>query len=327
MPTDPLEYHWPGIIAARAIYVAARLRLPDLLASGPKSAAELAAEAHAHPRGVECLMRDLATLGMFERTDDGRYRNTPSTNLLRAAHPESQRDAVLFMSAPFLWRPLGEMEYSVRTGKSAFEHVFGQRFFDYLAEHASDAATFNAAMTQGATWATPALLAAYDFSRFRQLVDVGGGEGAFLRDILQANPGLSGILFDLPAVVARAPEVLAGELSQRCQIVGGDFFQFVPAGADAYFMKGIVHDWPDEDAARILASVRRVIPANGVLLLLEHMVNSAAGPEGMIELLMLVVGGRERTEGEFRALLAASGFTLTRLIPTGRSSLLECHPV
>jgi len=327
MPTNPMEYHWPGIIAAQAIYVAARLRLPDLLASGPKTAGELAEEAGAHPRGVECLMRDLSTLGIFERTADGHYANSPFADLLRAAHPQSQRDAALFMPAPFLWRPLGEMEYSVRTGKPAFDHVFGQRFFDYLAEHADDAATFNAAMTQGVSWTTPVLLAAYDFSRFRQLVDVGGGEGALLRDILKATPGLSGILFDLPAVVARAPEVLAGELSKRCQIVGGDFFQSVPAGADAYFLKGIIHDWPDEDAARILATLRRAIPANGILLLLEHMVKPAAGPEGMVELLMLVVGGRERAEEEFRALLAASGFTLSRVIPTGLSSLLECHPV
>jgi hypothetical protein len=327
MPTNPMEYHWPGIIAAQAIYVAARLRLPDLLASGPKSAGELAGEAHAHPRGIECLLRALTTLGIFERTADGRFRNTPFSEVLRAAHPQSQRDGALFLPAPFLWRPLGEMEYSVRTGKPAFERVFGQRFFHYLADHADDAATFNAAMTQGVPWTTTALLAAYDFSPFHQLVDVGGGEGALLRDILVATPALRGILFDLPAVVARAPEVLAGELSARCQIVGGDFFQSVPTGADAYLLKGVIHDWTDEDAARILASVRRAIPAGGVLLLLEGLVDSAGGPAAVSELLMLVIGGRERTEDEFRALLAASGFALTRVIPTGQSSLLECHPV
>jgi SAM-dependent methyltransferase len=325
MPTNPMEYLWPGIIAAQAIHVAVKLRIPDLLATGPKSVAELAADSGAHPCTLECLLRALSTLEMFARTPDGGFRNTPLTEVLRTDHPQSQRVATLLLPAAFLWRPLGELEETVRTGAPAFQRIFGQRFFEYLATHPDDAAVFNAAMTQGVAGSTPALLAAYNFSRFERLVDVGGGEGALLRDILSATPGLRGLLFDLPQVVSHAHEVLRGDIAARCQIVGGDFFDSVPEGADAYILKGVIHDWPDEDAARILRNIHRAIRPGGVLLLVEGMVDSAACPAGVSELLMLVIGGRERTEDEFRSLLAASGFSVTRVIPTGRSPLLECH--
>ena len=215
MPANPMEYLWPGIVAAQAIYVAAKLRIPDLLASGPKTAAELAADCGAHPATLERLLRALGTLEMFERTADGRFRNTPFTEVLRTSHPQSQRESALFLPAAFLWRPLGELEYSVRTGGASFERIFGQRFFDYLEGHAEDGALFHAVMTQGVAWTSPALLAAYDFSGFERLVDLGGGEGALLRDILSATPGLRGVLFDLPHAVARAPEVLTGEIAAR----------------------------------------------------------------------------------------------------------------
>jgi hypothetical protein len=246
--------------------------------------------------------------------------------MLCSDHPQRLRDGALLLPAPFLWRPLGDLYESVRTGEPAFQRVFGQRFFEYLATHPGDAAVFNAAMTQGIAWSTPALLAAYDFSRFERLVDVGGGEGALLRDILAATPRLRGLLFDLPAVVAGAGGILAGEIAARCEIVGGDFFDSVPEGADAYLLKGVIHDWPDDDAARILRNTRRAIPAGGTLLVVEP-IDSGARPAGLSDLLMLAIGGRDRSETEFRALLAAAGFELTRLIPTEASSVIECHPV
>jgi hypothetical protein len=327
MKTNPMEYLWPGIIAAQAIHVAAKLRIPDLLAPGPKTIAELAAGCGAHPPTLDRLLRALSTLGMFVRTPDGRFTNTPLTEVLRTDHPQSQRDAALFLPAPFLWRPLGELQESVRTGEASFERIFGQRFFQYLATHPDDAAVFNAVMTQGVAWTTPALLAAYDFSRFDRLVDVGGGEGALLRDLLSATPALRGVLFDLPQVVARAPRILTGGVAARCEIIGGDFFDSVPEGGDVYLLKGVIHDWPDEDAARILRNTRRAIHQGGILLLIERIVDSAARPAGVMELLMLVIGGRERTESEFRSLLAATGFALTRIILIEGSSLIECHPV
>lgn len=327
MPTNPMEYVWPGIIAAQAIYVAAKLRIADLLASGPKTIAELASESGTHPPTLERLLRTLSTLEMFAPASDGRFRNTPLSEMLRSDHPQSQREGALFLPARFLWLPIGELFESVRTGEPAFRRIFGQPFFEYLAAHPADAAVFNNAMTQGIAWTTPALLEAYDFSRFEQLVDVGGGEGALLRDILVATPRLHGVLFDLPQVVARASEILTGDIAARCQIVGGNFFDAIPKDADAYLLKGVIHDWPDDDAARILRNTRRAIRPDGTLLLIEGIVDSTARPVGLMELLMLVIGGRERSEAEFRSLLASVDFSLARIIPTETSSLIECHPV
>jgi hypothetical protein len=263
---------------------------------------------------------------MFAPAPDGRFKNTPLTEMLCSDHPQRLRVGALLLPAPFLWRPLGDLYESVRTGEPAFARVFGQRFFEFLAAHPAEAAVFNAAMTQGIAWTSHALLAAYDFSRFERLVDVGGGEGALLRDILAATPGLRGVLFDLPAVVARAGGILTGEIAARCEIVGGDFFDCVPEGAGAYLMKGVIHDWPDHDAARILRNTRRAVRADGTLLLVDT-VDSDARPAGLGDLLMLAIGGRDRTEADFRSLLAAAGFALTRIVPTEASSVLECHPV
>jgi SAM-dependent methyltransferase len=326
MPTNPIEYIWPGILAAQAIHVVAKLRIPDLLASGPKTIAELASNCGAHPPTLERLLRALASLEMFALTPDGRFQNTPLTEVLRTDHPQSRRDGALFLPAPFLWRPLGELYESVHTGESAFQRIFGQRFFEYLADHPADAALFNTVMTQGIAWTTPALLAAYDFSRFERIVDVGGGEGALLRDILAATPMLQGVLFDLPQVVAGASKLLKGDFAARCQIVGGNFFDSVPEGADAYLLKGVLHDWRDDDAVKILRNTRRAIRPEGTLLLIEAIVDSATRPAGLMDLLMLVIGGRERTEADFLSLLASARFTLTRIIPTEASSLIECHP-
>ena len=322
--TNPIEYIWPGILAAQAIHVASKLRIPDLLASGPKTIAELASKCGAHPPTLERLLRALASLEMFAPTPDGRFRNTPLTEVLRTDHPQSRRDGALFLPAPFLWRPLGELYESVRTGEPTFPVIFGQRFFEYLADHPEDASLFNSVMTQGI--AAPAVLAAYDFSRFERLVDVGGGQGALLRDILAATPSLQGVLFDLPQVVAGASEVLKGDLGARSQIVGGNFFDSVPGGADAYLLKGVLHDWPDDDAVSILRNTRAAIRPDGTLLLIENIVDSAERPAGLMDLLMLVVGGRERSEADFRSLLDCTRFSLTRIISTEASWLIECHP-
>ena len=326
MAANPMQYIFPGAIAAQAIYAAAKLRIPDLLASGPKTSAELAADCGAHAPALDRLLRALATLDMFAPTRDGRFRNTPLTEMLRGDHPQSQREGAMFLPAPFLWRPIGELYEAVRSGEPAFPRVFGQHFFEYLAGHPDDAAVFNAAMTQGIAWTTPALLAAYDFSRFERLMDVGGGQGALLRDILAVTPDLRGVLFDLPAVVAGAAEILTGEIAARCQIVGGDFFDSVPAGADAYLLNCVIHDWADEDAVRILRSVRRAMPADGTLLVVDT-IDSGTRPAGLGDLLMLVIGGRDRSEAEFRAVLEAGGFAITRIVPTEASSVIECRPV
>jgi hypothetical protein len=322
-----MEYIWPGIVAAQAIHAAVKLRIPELLASGPQSASALAAEAGADASALERLLRVLSSFGIFTVTQDGNFANNAASEELKDDRPNSQRDAALFLPAAFLWRPIGDLYESVRTGEPSFPRIFGKPFFEYLAANPQDAEVFNAVMTQGIAFTSPALLAAYDFSRFKVIVDVGGGEGALLREILLATPGLEGILFDLPQTVARAGEVLTGEIATRCRIVGGSFFDSVPGGGDLYILKGVIHDWPDEDAVRILRSTRHAIGPAGTLLLIENPVDSADRPVGAMELLMLVIGGRERSTADFRSILAPSGFEIVRIVPAGWSSLIECRPV
>lgn len=237
MPPKALEYIYPGIVAAQAIHAAVEFRIPDLLASGPRSAAELAAECGAHAPTLERLLRALTSIEMFIRTPDGRYRNSPQSEILRTDHPQSLRSEGMFLPAPFMWRPLGELTESVRTGEIAFDRVFGQGFFAYLSEHSEEAAAFNLVMAQEILWTTPALLKAYDFSRFDRLVDVGGGYGVFLSHVLAAAPKLQGILFDQPQVVAGARDSFKGDLIKRVTILSGSFFENVPKGGDAYLLR------------------------------------------------------------------------------------------
>jgi O-methyltransferase domain/Dimerisation domain len=327
MPAKPLEYIYPGILAAQAIHTAVRFRIPDLLASGPKTVAELALACDAHEPTLERLLRALTTIEMFVRTPEGRYRNSPLTEVLRSDHPLSLRSEGMLLPAPFMWLPLGELGESVRSGKPAFERLFGQSFFEYLAEHPDDAANFNRVMTQEIMWTTPALLRAYDFSRFKQLVDVGGGQGLFLSNVLAATPKLKGVLFDQPKVVDEAKGLLKGEIAARTEIVGGSFFESVPEGGDAYLLRKVIHDWEDEDAVRILRNVRLAMCVDGTLILVEGLVDSAQSPAGLMDLMMLVFfRGRERTEADFRSLLQSAGFSLTRVIPAGDYCLIEGRP-
>jgi hypothetical protein len=323
-----MQFLWPGAMVAQAIYVAAKLGIADLLGEGLKSASELAQAVGASPTTLGRLLSALTTVGIFSGSDENGFRNTELSETLRRDHPESIRNWAIFLGAPFVWRPLGALEHAVETGAAPFDRCFGKRFFDYLAGNPGDSAIFNAAMSLGSSMSASGIIAAYDFSCFRQIVDVGGGHGALLEGILAANPKLRGVLVDLPSVVAGADGLRTGNLAGRCEVVAGDFFQSVPE-SDAYLLKGIVHDWSDGDAARILRCCRRAISADGRLLLFETVLGPHDTPAtGMMDLLMLVlVDGRERTEQDFRALLKKEGFSLLRMIPVGTSYLLECAPV
>lgn len=324
MPHNALDYIYPGILAAQAIHAAVKFRIPDLLSSGPKSASELATECGAHPPTLERLLRALTSIEMFQRLPDGRYRNSPGTEILRRDHPQSLWAEGVFLPAPFLWRPLGELEESVRTGEAAFDRAFGQGFFPYLAEHPEEAAVFNRVMTQEILWTTPVLLRAYDFSRFNRLVDVGGGHGVFLSHVLAAVPKLEGVLFDQSKVVAGAKDSFKGEMARRTTILSGSFFESIPEGADAYVLRRIIHDWQDDEAAKILSNVRAAMQPNATLLIVEGLIDSAARPAGLMDLMMLVLGGKERTEAEFQELVQNAGFSLNRVVPAGAYSVIEC---
>jgi hypothetical protein len=274
-------------------------------------------------------MRALASLGIFAEDGNGNFDNTHLSLMLRSDDPGSLRGAALMYSSPPIWTSWGQLYDSVKTGQPSFDRIHGTPFFEYLDGHPNDAAVFNAAMTAGSSVGLAAILPAYDFSRFRRIADIGGGHGALLHAILSANPKLHGLLVDMPKVVAGATILRDQAIANRCEIIGADFFESIPAGTDAYVMKHVIHDWNDEDALKILRNCRRAIPADGTLLLIEWVLKPFNEPDvgKLLDLNMLVnLRGLNRTEAEFQSLLRQAGFSLMRIIPTGQASIIESLP-
>ena len=318
-----------GYRSAQAAYVAAKLGIADLLGDGAKSAEALAVATRTHLPALRRLLRANASLGLLVEDDRGEFRLTPMGACLRRDAPGSLRSAALFLMSQEGQRTWAALEHSVATGEPAFDHVFGLPVFDFYAAHpeAERSREHDGAMAALTAVVTEAVLRAYDFSAFGTLVDVGGGNGAFLAAILRANAAVRGLVFDLPHVVAGAPEVLdAAGIAARCAVVGGSFFESVPEGGDAYLLKRIVHDWDDERALAILAACRRAMKPGARLLVVDEVLPLRAGPDVAtsaylldLEMLVATSGGRERTEEEFRALYRAAGFTLSRVVPAARS--------
>ena len=303
-----------------AIHVVAVLGIADLLADGPRGCDELAQATNTDALSLGRVLRALAGVGLFIEDDGGRFGLTPLSTCLRRDVPSSVRPAALLFGIPAQWDPWSDLLHSVRTGQPAFEHRFGMGVFDYYAQHPEAAALFNQFMAAGNAGQHAAVAAAYDFSRLTRLVDVGGGNGALLAAILSAYPHLRGILFDRAEVVAGAPAILmAAGVADRCEVVGGDFFEALPSGGDAHIVSRILHDWDDDRAVEILRTCRRALPEHGTLLVVEQVLppRELPPPAAFIDLAMLVIaGGRERTEAEYDALFDAAGFRLTRTIPT-----------
>lgn len=322
-----------GFWVSQMIGVAARLRIADLVADEPKSAAELAETTGTHALSLYRLLRSLASVGVFAEDEQGRFRLTPLAEGLRMDVPGSLRDWTIFFTSEYVWRPWGNLLYSVTTGETAFSQIYGTSNWEYRTHHPAANAVFNAAMTAMAAVRTAAVLAAYDFSGIDTLVDVGGGQGATIAAILRTNPTMQGVLFDLPHVVSGAGPLLeSAGVAERCKIVGGDFFEAVPSGGDAYLLTKVIHDWDDTQATAILSSCRRAIRADGKLLVVDAVVPAGNNPHPgkLSDMNMLVInaGGRERTEAEFEALLKAAGFRLTRIVSTrGESSVIEGAPM
>lgn len=324
-PSAELMQMITGFYVSKAIFLATELGIVDQLADRPQTGTELAEKTGAHPQALTRLLRLLASAGVLVQHADDRYALSEKGELLRRDVPDSLRDVVWVFAGPLPQRLWSELEHGVRTGQPVFELTHGVPAFGYFPTHPEEGMTFNRAMTYFASKISGAVIDVYDFSSFRTVVDVGGGHGMLLRSILQANPGVRGILYDLPHVVdsVRA-EVAASGLADRCQIVGGDFFADVPAGGDAYVLKSVIHDWDDERSSTILRNVHRVLPDGGRLLIVEPVVSDhvTASPEDLMVAgsdlnMMLTVGGQERTEREYRDLLGATGFKLERIFPLG----------
>jgi hypothetical protein len=318
-PRDQLIRMITGCWLTKMLYVAAKLEIADRLADRPRIVSELALETGTHEPSLYRLLRGLASLGVFAEVEPGRFQITDTAEYLRKDHSHSVHASAL-MTGGTLYKAWGELLHSVQTGEAGFEKVFGEPIFDHLGKHLEEAAIFDRAMVAIHGRETAAIIAAYDFSRFRMIIDVGGGNGSQLCEILTANPQANGVVFDLPHVAERAEKYIAEQrLKPRCRTAGGSFFESVPAGGDAYLLRHIIHDWTDEQAQTILQTIRRAIPPHGRLLVIETVIPPGNDPSfaKLLDLTMLVIpGGKERTEPEYHDLFAAGGFQLTRIVPT-----------
>ncbi len=316
----------------RVVYAAAELGIPDHLAQAPKTSAELAAELTLHPDALHRLMRTLTGLGMLKQDGTGRFGLTPVGEALQTGAPGFARSTVVLAGRNVFRRGFDEILHAIRTGETGFGKAFGMAPFDYLATRPDEASLFSEMMVSFHGEEPPAVAAAYEFSRFGTIVDVGGATGNLLATIIAAHPGPRGVLFDRSYVVADAPALLASKgVSDRIDILAGDFFDSVPAGGDAYVLSHVIHDWNEEQCLTILGHVRQAMKPSGTLLLVEMVLpqDGAPHPGKMLDMVMLVIaGGRERTSDEYASLLAKAGFRQTRVVPTGSAvGLVEAVPV
>jgi O-methyltransferase/methyltransferase family protein len=320
-----------GYQVSQAIHVATVLGIPDLLGDGPRSSDALAHATQSHPASLYRLLRALASVGILAERDDRQFALAPLGKLLRSDAASSANAWAQLIGRPNYWHAWGDLLGGVKTGTIPFENVHGATVWDYRARRPDEADIFNRAMAAITDRIADAVSSVHDFSRYARLVDVGGGEGAFIAGLLGKYPSLEGVLFDQPAVVARGRDRLdqAG-VSSRCEVIGGNFFEAVPAGGDAYLLKWILHDWSDADATAILRCCRRAIRPAGRLVIVEHLIgphNARREGKFMDLNMMVITGGVERTREQFAALFEAADFELTRVTLTATAiSVIEAAP-
>lgn len=320
-----------GYLVSRSLHVAAELGIADLVEDGPKTVEELAAATGAHRDSLYRLLRALAAQGVFAEDERGRFATTPAAALLRRG---ALRDGVLLCGEVAgdgsWWSAVGALRHSVMTGEPAFRRQHGMGFFEYLGARPECGRRFDRGMANFATAENPAIAGAYDYSRFGHIVDVGGGRGGLLAEILARHPSARGTLFDLPEVVRDPAPLDRAAMPGRWAAVGGDFFRSVPAGGDAYVLKRVLHDWSDDRCARILRRCREAMGGDARLLIVDAVVppGNAPHPGKVMDILMMVFAeGRERTEQEFAALLGKAGLRLTRIATTPSAlSIVEAAP-
>jgi SAM-dependent methyltransferase len=320
-----------AIWKARAVYAAAALGLPDFLARGPRSAEELAAETKTHAPSLYRLLRALAACGLFREPRPRLFAITPLGAALQSGAPGAARSTILTLAGDWQWKAWDHFLHSLRTGEPGLKSSSGKSLFDFLAACPEDGARFDDAMVGMHGALGPALVAAYDFSKFASVVDVGGGTGRLLEALLGSDAKQKGVLFEQPATAAFARQHLQNTgLAERCEVIEGDFFESVPPGHEAYILSHVLHDWDDEQCVSILRNCLRAIAPGGRLLIVEAVLPPGDAPHHgkMMDLLMLTVtGGKERTAAEFADLLAAANFALARVIPTStHQSIVEAVP-
>jgi hypothetical protein len=313
-PFETVQQMAGAYCLARCLHVVADLGVADALDEMPRTAAELAAEVGADPDALHRVLRLLAAHGVFAMRGEA-ISHSAASRLLRTDHPHSMRDFVRLLGLPVTWTAYGMLEQAVRTGRPTEATLRPEGHWAYCAQHPEEGRIFDAAMAAKAHSQVVAITAAYDFSPFGLVGDIGGGRGHLVRAVLDAVPTAHGILFDLPRVIAEA----AGVADPRLTLQAGDFFRDALPACDAYLVMEVLHDWGDAEALAILQAIRRAAPAHATLLVLEQMIPAAAGPAWpkLLDIHMLVLlGGRQRTRQEYGALFEQAGFLLRREIDT-----------
>jgi hypothetical protein len=312
-----------GYLASRSLHVANELGIADLLKDGPQSIEELARATGAQQQSLYRLLRMLAGHGVFAEEPPGRFRLTPAAAMLQKGSPGSLHDAVA-MVADLVgdgswWNAVGHLRHSILTGEPCFNYMHGMDFFEFLTQHPEAGKWFDRGLANFATPENAAIVGAYDFTPFQRVVDVGGGQGGLLAEILRIYPAVKGTLHDRTEVVKEPAYLTGAEYIDRCEIVGGDFFKTVPTGGDAYILKRILHDWNDQRCLEILRTCRDAMREKTRILVIDAVVppGNEAHPSKIMDILMMtLVEGRERTEEEFRDLIRQAGLKLTRVIAT-----------
>jgi hypothetical protein len=314
-----------GLITGRwvshLIFVAAKLELPDLLKDGPRTVEDLATAAQVQAPMLYRVLRALASFGVFAETKGKRFKLTPLAATLQKAVPGSMRAVALHHSFRYREDAWAQLLHGVKTGEVPFLKAHGISYFEYLQKHPEEFALFSESMTSMSSTENRAIAAAYKFSGIRTVVDVGGGQGSLLAMLLQANQKLRGVLFDLPSDSTRSKQdrqLKAKGIRGRCTVATGDFFEAVPKGGDAYIIKRVLHDWDDGKCAKILANCRGAMNQKGRVLVVESVIPPGNGPDRgkLVDMQMLIIGGRERTREEFVSLFRKAGLKLTRIVPT-----------
>jgi hypothetical protein len=320
-PFDTLMQVSMGFTLPRTLHVIAELGIADALDETPRSAEALAAATGTDAEALNRALRLLAAHGIFER-QGGAYAHTPTSRLLRSDHPQSMRSFVRMQGIPALWHIWEHLDHSLRTGRSAAEKTLPNGgFWGYFADNPEHSRLFNDAMTGKTHGQAAGILAAYKFSDFNTIADIGGGNGHLLQAVLEATPNLQGVLFDLPHVVEQAAAVA----SDRLKFHAGNFFEDTLPVCDAYLMMQILHDWSDRESDQILKAVRRSAPPHAKLLLAEWLIPEESKPNWtlFVDLIMLgELAGKERTRTEFENLLRESGFKLDRVIDVGFNTFI-----
>jgi hypothetical protein len=319
-----------GIFVAGAVSCLAKLGIPDLLEAAPKSADELAKQIGADPQALYRLMRATACVGVLSEGPDGKFSQTPMSAVLRSNVTPSLRAFAIMSGREWHGRGWAYLEYCVRTGNPAMQQIYGVPVFDYLKQHPEEAQIFNDAMSALSMIDSPAVAEAYNFAGIRTIVDIAGGHGLLLATILERNPHLQGTLYEMPHVLEGARSGPLKPVMDRCTLASGDMFSSVPAGADAYIMKHIIHDWSDDRCIQLLQACRKGANPGGKLLVVDSVIQPGNdfSPGKFLDLQMMIFpSGCERTEKQFRELFAASGWRLNHIIPTAaQDSIVEGVP-